>query len=329
MLSQLRHWTTLAQLQTSSRNTDSHGSAPCKGNTNCRLASTHYHRRHLRIHSRHANALPRYQYHPPKFNRGPLHPIQSPAASDPIARDFLPGPFYSPRLKETLQHTITPDLITLTYKHKPPGEQAEEKIGQRLRSWDGSSPYHKNRPLRGPRGGTTLRPVERDISFHRYPEILAVTMSVFSPDGIKEPTYLLAARAALQAVTGAKPKILRVKTGVAQFGISKGQPAGAKATVHGAEAYELLDKMIHLVFPRIKEWPGVSINTGDESGNVGWGFEPEHMALFPEIQINYDSYPPKMIPGARVSVVTTATSDRHARLLMQALGVPFHNKEKE
>src|SRR5207253_2079316 len=38
-------------------------------------------------------ALPgsRYQYHPPRFNRGPLHPIQSPPASDPVARDFVPG----------------------------------------------------------------------------------------------------------------------------------------------------------------------------------------------------------------------------------------------
>lgn len=30
-----------------------------------------------------------------------------------------------------------------------------------------------------------------------------------------------------------------------------------------------------------------------------------------------------MIPGCRVNVQTTAKSNRHARLLMQALGVPF------
>ncbi|KAJ4389254.1 54S ribosomal protein L7, mitochondrial [Gnomoniopsis smithogilvyi] len=270
----------------------------------------------------------RYQYHPPKFHRGPLHPIQSPPSSDPIARDFQPGPFYYPRLKETLRSTIAPDLLTLTYIHKPPGQQGEEPIGQRLRSWDGSSPYHKNRPLRGPRGGTTLRPVERDISFHNIPEILSITMSVYQPQGIKDPTYLLAARTALQAVTGAKPEIRRVRRGVSQWGVAKGQLAGAKATVWGEQAYELLDKMIHLVFPRIKEWPGISVATGDESGNIGFGFSPDEMALFPEIQVNYDSYPPKTIPGCRVNVVTTATSDRQARLLMQAMGIPFHdNKE--
>lgn len=269
---------------------------PSKGKASCRRAGTDSATscEALRLRDIVLKPTSRYQYHPPKFNRGPLHPIQSPASSDPLARDFEAGPFYFPRLKETLQHTVTPDLITLTYIHKPPGEQGEEPIGQRLRSWDGSSPYHKNRPLRGPRGGTTLRPVERPLGFKRYPEILAVTMSVYQPAGIKDPTYLLAARAALQAVTGAKPSIQRVKTGVSQWGITKGQPCGAKATVWGEQAYELLDKMIHLVFPRIKEWPGVSVETGDESGNVAWGFSPDQLALFPEIQINYDAYPPKV-----------------------------------
>lgn len=136
--------------------------------------------------------------------------------------------------------------------------------------------------------------MERDISFHNIPEILAVTMSVYQPQGIKDPTYLLAARSALQAVTGAKPEIRRVRTGVSQWGVAKGQLAGAKATVWGEQAYELLDKMIHLVFPRIKEWPGISVTTGDESGNIAFGFAPDELALFPEIQVNYDAYPPKV-----------------------------------
>lgn len=236
----------------------------------------------------------RYQYHPPKFQRGPLHPIQSPPSSDPIARDFLPGPFYFPRLKETWQSTIAPDLMTLTYVHKPPGQQARERIGQRLRSWDGSSPYHKNRPLRGPRGGTTLRPVELDITFKNVPEILAITISTYQPQAIKTPTYMLAARSAVQAVTGAKPEIIRIKKGVSQWHIAKGNLAGAKATVYGDQAYELLDKMIHLVFPRLKDWQGVNAGSGDDTGNIGFGFTPDQFALFPEIQFNYDAYPPKV-----------------------------------
>lgn len=184
--------------------------------------------------------------------------------------------------------------MTLTYNHKPPGT-ADEPIGQRLRSWDDSSPYHKNRPLRGPRGSTgALRPVERDITYRNVPGLLAITLSTFAPVGVREPTYLLAARAALQAVTGARTEIIRVHKGVAQWGITKGQPAGAKATVWGEQAYELMDKMVHLVFPKIKEWPGVEATTGDGSGNLAWGFDSDQFALFPEIQVNYDAYPAKV-----------------------------------
>lgn len=146
--------------------------------------------------------------------------------------------------------------------------------------------------------------MERDIDFRTVPELLAITLSTYIPAGTKEPTYLLAARAALQAVTGARTEITRVKHGVSQFGVSKGQTAGAKVTVWGEQAYELMDKMVHLVFPKIKEWPGIPGSTGDESGNLSWGFEPDQFALFPEIQANYDAYP------AKVSSLFTGTSGK-------------------
>lgn len=245
----------------------------------------------------------RYQYHPPRYDRGPFHPIQSPAPSDPVARDYCPGPFYFPRLKETYQSTIAADLLTLTYNHKLPGEQGRVRIGERLRSWDGSSPYHKNRPLRGPRGGTGLRPVELDITFRNIPELLAVSFSVYQPDGAKQKTLMLAARTAVMAVTGTKPEITRIKTGVAQFGIAKGMVTGCKAMVYGEQAYELLDKIVHLVLPRLRDWTGVSFDTGDESGNITMGFTPERFALFPEIQHIYDSIPARVSlsgPNTRV-----------------------------
>jgi large subunit ribosomal protein L5 len=66
--------------------------------------------------------------------------------------------------------------------------------------------------------------------------------------------------------------------------------------------------------------------TGDSSGNISFGFNREGAILFPEVEINYDMYPPKMIPGFHVAVKTTAKSDRHARLLLSAMGVPFYGK---
>ncbi|CAK7224110.1 54S ribosomal protein L7, mitochondrial [Sporothrix curviconia] len=264
----------------------------------------------------------RYQFHPPKYDRGPLHPIQSPPSSDPTARDFVPGPFHNNRLRQTYHSTIASDIMTLAYTHTPPGTE-KVPTPERLRSWDGSSPYHKNRPLRGPRGDPTLRPLEKPITFRNVPVIRSVTLATFMPTATKEPDRMVIGRMVTQAITGVVPEVTAVKHSVSQWNIIKGQRVGLKTTLYGNAAYDFLDKCIHLVFPRIKDWEGVKGSTGDSSGNLSWGLTREAVALFPEVEANYSMYPAKLIPGYRIFVETTAKSDRHARLLLSSLGVPF------
>lgn len=232
----------------------------------------------------------RYQFHPPKYNRGPLHPIQSPPSSDPTARDFVPGPFNLPRLKHTYDSTIAPDLMTLTYTHKPPGYEAPESTKGLLREWDGSSPYHKNRPRRGPRGGQSgrLGLVEKEMSWHNLPEIAAVTVNSYAPEAADNKEYLDVARAVVQAITGEFPEVTRTKSNVIHWGVRKGQKTGAKVTLRGGAAYEFVDKLVTLVLPKIKDWPGVKGSSGDRAGNLGLGLNPEWMSYFPELEYNFD-----------------------------------------
>ncbi|KAK9769154.1 putative Ribosomal protein L5 C-terminal domain-containing protein [Seiridium cardinale] len=267
----------------------------------------------------------RYRYHPPKYYRGPLHPVQPPPSSDPVARDFVPGPFNLPRLKQTFHSTIAADLMTMAYQHKIPGTpDRPERI--RLRNWDGESPYMENRPKRGPRGADVLLPLEQNITYRNIPEIKCIHVAAFMPQAKKNQDYITVAKSVIQTITGVRPEATHVKHSVAQWNIVKGDRSGVKTTVYGNQAYEFLDKMINLVFPKIKEWRGVAGTTGDGAGNLAWGFQPGQMIFFPEIEANYSLYPAKMIPGCRIFVETTAKSDRHARLLLQSLGVPFHGK---
>jgi large subunit ribosomal protein L5 len=199
----------------------------------------------------------RYQYHPPKFNRGPLHPIQSPPSSDPVARDFIPGPFNIPRIRHTFESTIASDIMTLTYLHSPPG--TEKRIyDQRLRTWDDSSPYHKNRPLRAPRGHTKLPLIERDITFNNIPTVTEVTLDSFVPKALKDKDHLLVARTMLMAISGQMPTITKSRVSVVQWGLTKGKYAGVKVTITGDAALEFVDRCVQFVFPRIKDWQGLS-----------------------------------------------------------------------
>jgi len=215
--------------------------------------------------------------------------------------------------------------MTLAYAHKIPGE-VEAPKAERLRTWDDSSPYHKGRPKRGPRGAEVLGLIERDFGWQKIPKIEEVTVHSMVKGAIDDIAYLHVAGMLLQSITGAKPEFHKVKKSIAAWGLRERQSVSVTCTVRGNQAYDFVDKMVNLVLPRMKEWPGVKGTTGDSNGNLTWGFGRDGAILFPEVEINYDMYPPKMIPGFHVTVKTTATSDRHARLLLKSLGVPFYGK---
>ncbi|KAG9249227.1 ribosomal protein L5 domain-containing protein [Calycina marina] len=268
----------------------------------------------------------RYQYRPPRYYRGPLHPHQPPPPSDPSSREYVPGPFSHTRLEHTYQSMIASDLMTMTYVHTPPGTIKTPKA-DRLRTWDDSSPYMKGRPKRGPRGpGEVLRLVEKDITWQNIPKIERVTVHSMIKGATDDSAYLHVAGLLLQSVTGVRPVVHRARHSVAQFGIRQSMPIALTCEMRGDIAYEFVDKVINLVLPKIKDWPGVAGSTGDSAGNLSFGFDREGVILFPEVEVNYDMYPPKMIPGFHVTVHTSATSDRHARLLLGAFGLPFYGK---
>jgi large subunit ribosomal protein L5 len=169
----------------------------------------------------------------------------------------VPGPFNYTRLEQTYQAVIAPDLMTLGYVHKPPGTVAAPKA-DRLRTWDDSSPYHKGRPKRGPRGpGEVLRVQEKDIHWRNIPKITEVTVHTMVKGAMDDSAYLHVAGMLLQAVTGVQPTVHKARKSVAQFGIRADMPISLTCNLRGAQAHEFIDKCVNLVFPRIKDWPGI------------------------------------------------------------------------
>ncbi|KAJ5908447.1 hypothetical protein N7495_001129 [Penicillium taxi] len=269
----------------------------------------------------------RYQFRSPKYYRGPLHPHQPPAPSDPSSRLFVPGPFSLPRVEQTYQSTVASDILTLCYVHTPPGFKPPPKSA-RLREWDDSSPYHKNRPLRGPRGGDVLRLLRKPIKFNNIPQVERITIHSYVKEAASDnSSWLHVAGMAIQAISNVRVETFKSKTSVATWHIVPGRDTVAvKAELKGEEMYHFLGKLIDVVLPRIKDWPGIKGSSGDSSGNISFGLVSENVAMFPEIEVNYDMYPPKMIPGCHITLHTTANSDKDARLLLSAMGIPFHGK---
>ncbi|QIW98336.1 hypothetical protein AMS68_003854 [Peltaster fructicola] len=267
----------------------------------------------------------RYRFRSPRYNRGALHPHQPLKATDPNSREFVPGPFSLPRLEQTYNDTFAPDIMTMTYQHFPPGQEPHKK-GARLRPWIGDSPYFKNRPLRGPRGGEVLRLLRKPITPHNIPALKRVTVHSMVKGALSDSGHLVVAGMALQAITGVRAQTHAVTRSLAGFNLRAGRHVSVTCDLEGEDMYHFLSKVVDVVMPKIKDYKGIKGSSGDSSGNIAFGFTPEQLGLFPEIEVNYDAYPPKMIPGCHIIVHTTASTDRDARMLLQAVGIPFYGK---
>lgn len=178
----------------------------------------------------------------------------------------------------------------MCYVHSPPGFRLPPK-GPRLRPWDDSSPYHKNRQLRGPRGGDTLRLLRKPITFRNVPEITRITVHSYVRSAVNTASSapLHVAGMIIQAITNVRVETHKSRMSEAAWGLVKGKTtASLTAELRGEDMWHFLAKCVDVVMPRIKDWMGVRATTGDGSGNLTFGFEPEVVALFPEVEVNYD-----------------------------------------
>lgn len=104
------------------------------------------------------------------------------------------------------------------------------------------------------------------------------------PEAQKDSAYLHAAGMVLQSITGAKPTVHYSKVNVAAFELRARKAISLTSHVQGPLAYRLLSSLIDVVLPKIKDYQGVSGGSGDSTGNIMFGFAPDAVALFPEIE---------------------------------------------
>ena len=178
--------------------------------------------------------------------------------------------------------------MTLSYQHFPPGFTPPKKA-PRLRQWDDSSPYHKNRPLRGPRGGDVLSLLRKRITFRNIPQLKGIIVHTFVKEALDDSAALHVASMALQAITNAKVTAHPAKHNEVRWGLRAGKFASVTSELRGEDMYHFLGRLVDVVMPRIRDYKGAKGSSGDDNGNISLGLSPEQVALFPEIEVNYDA----------------------------------------
>lgn len=104
-----------------------------------------------------------------------------------------------------------------------------------------------------------------------------------------DSAHLHVAGMVMQAITGVRASAFKTKKSVAGFDVRANQYLSLTCELKGEDMHHFLSKVIDVVMPKIKDYRGVKGSTGDSSGNLAFGFTNEEVALFPEVEVNYDS----------------------------------------
>jgi large subunit ribosomal protein L5 len=151
----------------------------------------------------------------------------------------------------------------------------------------------------------------------QVPRIEKIVVNIGVGEAIDNPKSLDGAVEDLRKITGQQPVVTKAKKSIAAFKLREGRQIGAKVTLRGDRMWALLDRLIHVALPRVRDFRGISAETFDGRGNYTLGLREQ--LVFPEIQ--YDKI--DKVRGMEITVVTSARTDEEGRRLLRLLGMPF------
>ena len=152
---------------------------------------------------------------------------------------------------------------------------------------------------------------------HQVPNLVKTVVNIGVGEATQNPKLMERAVEELGLITGQKPTVRRAKQSVSNFKLREGQAIGCAVKLRRDRQRELLDRLMTVALPRVRDFKGVSPRAFDGRGNYTLGLKEQ--IIFPEIE--YDSV--ERVTGMNVTVVTTASSDAEAKALLAHLGMPF------
>lgn len=148
------------------------------------------------------------------------------------------------------------------------------------------------------------------------PRVQKVVVNIGLGEANENPKLLDGAVEDLRLITGQQPIITKSKKSIANYKLREDRPIGMKVTIRGERMWSLLDRLMNIALPRVRDFRGVPSKM-DGRGNYTLGLREQLM--FAEIQ--YDKI--DKVRGMEITIVTTAKTDEEGRRLLKLLGMPF------
>jgi len=150
----------------------------------------------------------------------------------------------------------------------------------------------------------------------RVPTIKKIVVNIGVGEAIDDAKSLDGAVEDLRIITGQQPVVTRAKKSIASFKLREGRAIGVKVTLRGERMWALMDRLVNVALPRIRDFRGVPAKL-DGRGNYTVGLREQ--LVFPEI--DFDKV--DKVRGMEITIVTSAENDEEGRRLLKLLGMPF------
>jgi len=153
----------------------------------------------------------------------------------------------------------------------------------------------------------------------QVPRVSKLTLNMGVGEAKTNAKLLDDAVAEMTLISGQHPVITKARRSIASFKLREGMSIGCRVTLRGERMYEMIDRLVSIALPRIRDFRGISPDQFDGRGNFAMGVREQ--TIFPEI--DYDSV--ETFRGLNIVITTTAKTDEEGRALLQKLGMPFRS----
>ena len=151
------------------------------------------------------------------------------------------------------------------------------------------------------------------------PRLEKIVVNMGVGEAVNDRKKLQNAIEELSLITGQKPIATKARKSVAGFKIRDGMAIGCKVTLRRERMWDVLDRLITIALPRVRDFRGVKANSFDGNGNYAMGLREQ--IVFPEIE--YDKVDDTR--GMDIVICTTASSNEEAKTLLSKFNMPFQS----
>lgn len=134
-----------------------------------------------------------------------------------------------------------------------------------------------------------------------------------------DKNFIESAKKDLSLITGQMPNNRPAKKSIAGFKLRQGDIVGLSVTLRGKRMWDFYEKLTGIVFPRLRDFRGLSKKALDKRGSYTLGIN-DH-TVFSEIDANKVD----RVKSFQITLVTTAQDNKDAYRILKALSFPFRD----